>query len=141
MRWKRLFWVLIVVSCMVLAFRLHQFYLRPKAAGFLLRIGDLNPPEDCEFRIPLVLHIAGNQTFRLNEEPVSGNQLPVRLDMILKERIQPILYIEGNQEMGVQEFAQILDLVRKTNDKIEVRIVTPGNRKQSCIDFRTGPAT
>jgi hypothetical protein len=54
--------------------------------------------------------------------------------MILKERIRPVLYIEANSATEMQEFVQILDLVRKVNGKVEPRLITPGNRKYSCID-------
>jgi len=139
MRSKLLFWVLIGLFSVVLAFRLKRSYSKPRATGFLLRVGSFDPPENCEFRIPLVLHISKDHTFRLNEEPESPVQLPIRLDMILKERIEPVLYIEGNSGITMQEFVQVLDLVRKTNEKLEVRPITRGNRKDSCIDVHYGP--
>jgi biopolymer transport protein ExbD len=137
MRSKTLFWVLIVVFCVVLAFRLKQFYSLAHATEFLLRVGHFSPPENCEFKLPLVLHVSNDHTFRLNEEPESRTQLLVRLDMILKERLQPVLYIEGNSEIRMQEFVEVLDLVRKTNEKVEVRPITLGNRKDSCTDVHT----
>jgi len=141
MRSKTLLAVLIVVFCVVLAFRLKQFYSHPRAKGFLLRVGHFSPPENCEFKFPLVLRVSNDHTFRLNDEPENQAQLPLRLDMIVKERIQPALYIEANTEITMQEFVQVLDLIRKTNEKVEVRPITPGNRKDSCIDDLHGPAS
>ena len=141
MRWKRLFWVLIAVFSVVLVFRLKKSYSNPRSTGFLVRTGDFDPSENCEFRTPLVLHVSGKDTLRLNAESVAKDKLSARLDMILKGRVRPVLYVEANSEITVQEFVQILDLVMKTNEKIEVRLVTPKNRQQSCVDFRPGPAT
>lgn len=141
MRSKTLFAVLIIVFCVVLSFRLKQFYSHPRAKGFLLRVGHFSPPDNCEFKSPLVLHVSNDHKFRLNGEPESPAQLPLRLGMILKDRIAPVLYIDANSEITMQEFVQVLDLVRKTNERIELRPVTPGNRKDSCIDFHYGPAS
>ena len=88
-----------------------------------------------------MLHFSSDKTFRLNEEPVSRAQLAFQLEMILKQRIQPVLYIGANSEVTMQEFVQVLDLVRKTNEKVEVRPITPGNRTDSCIDVHYGPAS
>jgi hypothetical protein len=139
MRSKAIFWILIVIFCVVLAFRLKQFHRRPPTMGFLLRVGNFDPPENCEFSIPLVLHISSDHALRLNHEPESLDQLPLRLETILKERIRPVLYIEANSATEMREFVQILDLVRKANGKVEVRLVTPGNRKYSCIDAPPQP--
>ena len=138
---KSLFWILIIVSCLVLTFRLKELYPRHHASGFFLNVGDFAPPENCEFRIPLVLHISTDHSLRLNEEPVRVDELPRWLDLIMKQREKPTLYVDGNSEMSMQELIQTLDLVRKINEKIEIRLVTPGNRKESCVDFRPGPAT
>src|SRR5690348_4647734 len=107
MRSKAWFWVLIAIFCVVLSFRLQQFYSHPHATGFLLRVGHFSPPENCELKFPLVLHVSSDHTIRLNEEIESRAQLSLRLDMILKERIQPVLYIEGNSELRMQEFLQV----------------------------------
>jgi|SRR5690348_8471124 biopolymer transport protein ExbD len=141
MRSKAWFWVLIAIFCVVLSFRLQQFYSHPHATGFLLRVGHFSPPENCELKFPLVLHVSSDHTIRLNEEIESRAQLSLRLDMILKERIQPVLYIEGNSEIRMQEFIEVLDLIRKTNEKVEIRPITPGNRKDSCIDVHYGPTS
>ena len=140
MRWKLLFYVLSVVLCVVLAFQIGQSYLHPRAIGFLLKIGNFTPAENCELQVPLVLHVSADRALSLGNEPMSADQVTRWLDMILKERVRPVLYIEANSEITVQQFAQVLDLISKTNKKTEIRIVTPGNRKQSCLDFRPGPA-
>jgi len=141
MRWKSLFWFLIIVFCIVLAFRLNGLYQRHHSTGFFANVGHFDPPEDCEFQTPLVLHISANRTLRLNEMSVSEDKLSWWLDLILKERAKPVLYVDGYSEMSMQELIQTLDLVRKVNEKIEVRLITPGNRKESCADVRPGPAT
>ena len=138
---QSLVWILIIVSCLVLTFRLKGLFPRHRASGFLLNVGNFDPPENCEFRIPLVLHISADHSLRLNEEPVRVDQLPRWLDLIMKQREKPTLYVDGNSEMSMQELIQTLDLVRKINEKIEIRLVTSRNRKESCADFRPGPAT
>jgi biopolymer transport protein ExbD len=134
MRWKALFWILIGVLCVLLAFRLRQSSLRPHAIGFLLQVGNFDPPENCELKVPLVFHVSANHALRLGNEPMSAEQLARRLDLILKLPAKPVLYIDANSEMTMQQFIQILDFVRKINDGVEVRLITPGNRQYSCID-------
>jgi biopolymer transport protein ExbD len=106
----------------------------------MTEIGNWLPPENCEFRIPLVLHIAANHVLRLNAEPIAHDHWSPRLEMILKERLQPVLYVEADTAITFQEFAEILEAARESNDKIHIRLVTPGNRKYSCIDYQRGPA-
>lgn len=141
MRCKLRLWVLIALFSVVLGFRLKRSYSSPRATGFLLRVGNFDPRENCEFKVPLVLHVSNDHKFRLNEEPEGPAQLPLRLGMILKDRIEPVLYVEVNSEIRMQEFVQVLDLVRKTNEKVEIRPILPGNRKDSCIDVHYGPAS
>ena len=140
MRWKVLFLVLIVVLCVVLAFQARQSYLRPHTVVFLLKIGNFSPAENCELQVPLVLHVSADRSLSLGNEPMSADQVARWLDLILRQRVRPVLYIEANSEITVQQFTQVLDLISRTNAKTEVRIVTPGNRNQSCLDFRPGPA-
>jgi biopolymer transport protein ExbD len=105
-----------------------------------VNIGNFDPPENCELRMPLVLHISTDHSFRLNEEPVSEDQLARWLDLIMKERVEPVLYVDANSQTSMQTLIRAVDLVRKINDKIEIRLVTPGNRNECCVDFRPGPA-
>jgi biopolymer transport protein ExbD len=132
--------VVIVVFLAVLAIRLEEHYRSPHSTGVLLEVGNWVPPEDCEFHVPLVLHIAANRTLRLNAEPVAHDHLSARLTMILGERLLPVLYVHADSEITVQEFVEILDAATKSNDKIQIRLVTPGNRKYSCIDAPPIPA-
>lgn len=138
MRWKLLFWFLVVIFCAVLSFRIVRPYLRPHATGFMLEVGSPNPPEDCELKVPLMLHVSTDRALRLGNEALSPDQLARWLDLILRERTRPVLYVDANPEMTMQEFVQVLDLVKKTNEKVAVRLITPGNRKYSCIDVPPG---
>jgi biopolymer transport protein ExbD len=135
MRWEGLFWGLLIVFCVVLTLRLKEFYQRPLTVGFLVNVGHFDPPENCEFSRPLVLDVSAHHSLRLNEEPVSEDRLSWWLDLILKEREKPILYVDGNPEVSMQELIQTLDSVPKLNEKMEIRLITPGNRKESCADF------
>jgi biopolymer transport protein ExbD len=132
--------IVIIVFLAVLAIRLEQHFRTPNSTGIVTEIGNWLPPENCEFRIPLVIHIAANHALRLNAEPIAYDHLSPRLGMILKERLQPVLYVEADTAITFQEFAEILEAARESNDKIHIRLVTPGNRKYSCIDYQRGPA-
>lgn len=107
----------------------------------MLQIGSPSPPEDCELKVPLVLHVSTDRALRLGNEAMSLDQLARWLELILRERTQPVLYVDANPEMTMQEFVQILDLVKKANEKVAVRLVTPGNRKYSCTDDPPTPAS
>lgn len=134
MLWKSLLRILALVFVAVLAVRIQLHYSRPHATGFLVEVGNSNPPENCEFVVPLVLHISAKHELRLNQEPIDRDHLSARLGLILKERIRPRLYVDSDSEITMQEFAQILDIVRDSSDKTEIRLITQGNRKYSCID-------
>lgn len=134
---KSLFWILALIFVAVLAVRIHVHHSRPHANGFLVEVGNPNPPENCEFVAPLVLHISAKHELRLNQEPIARDHLSARLGLILKERIRPRLYVDADSEITMQEFAQILDLVRDSSDKTEIRLITQGNRKYSCVDVPT----
>jgi hypothetical protein len=134
MRRKSLHWFIVIVFLVVLATRLEQHFGSPHHVGFFLEVGNWVPPEECEFHVPLVLHIGAKRMLRLNSEPVTPDHLSARLAMILKERFLPVLYVDAGREITVQEFAEFLDAARKSNDKIQIRLVTPGNRKYSCRD-------
>jgi hypothetical protein len=137
---KSLRWALIVVFLAVLAIRLEQHFWSPHSTGVLLEVGNWVPPENCEFHVPLVLHIAADRSLRLNSEPVARDQLSGWLDRILKDRLLPVLYVHVETELTVREFAETLELVRKSNDKIQIRLITPGNRNYSCMDAPSMPA-
>jgi hypothetical protein len=140
MRRKSLHWFIVIVFLVVLAIRLEQHFRSPRFTGFFLEIGNCVLPEECEFHIPLVLHIAANHTLRLNSELVTPDHLSARLAMILKERSLPVLYVDAGAQITVQEFAEFLDAAEKSNDKIHIRLVTPENRKYTCVDYDPGPA-
>jgi hypothetical protein len=137
---KLLHRIVIIVFLALLAFRLEHHFRIPRSRGFLLEVGKPVPPENCEFVGPLVLHISANHAFRLNSEPEARDQLPGRLTLILEERLQPVLYIHADPEVTVQELAEILEIVRESSDKAQIRLITPGNRKYTCIDTVYGPA-
>lgn len=141
MRRKLLHWLLTALFLAVLGVRLKQHYSFPHSNGFLLEIGNLTPPDNCEFKIPLVLHVSDDHTLRLNEEPEPRELLRQRLEQILAMRLRPELYIDPDPQVTVQELAKILDLATPSDGSIHLKLVTPANRAQSCVDFRPGPAT
>jgi biopolymer transport protein ExbD len=106
----------------------------------MLEVGNFTPPENCEFRMPLVLHVSAKRELRLNLEPETREQLSKRLTLILRERIQPVLYVLPDGDLTMQEFAEILELVRESNSNVSIRLITCGNLKYSCIDYQYGPA-
>jgi biopolymer transport protein ExbD len=138
MRRKLLHWVVIVVFLAVLMIRMEQHFRSPHSTGFLLGVGNSVPAEGCELIAPLVLHISANRELRLNSEPETRDQLSSRLAVILRERVRPVLYVLADGDMSIQEFAEYLEIARKSNDKVQVRLVTPGNRKYSCVDYQYG---
>jgi hypothetical protein len=137
---KTLHWAIVTLLFIVLAIRFEQHFRSPHPKGFFLEVGHWVPPEECELRVPLVLHVAANHTLRLNSESVARDHLSARLAMILKDRFWPVLYVDAAAEITTQEFAEILDSASKSNDRIHIRLVTPGNRKYSCIDVPPTPA-
>jgi hypothetical protein len=130
----------IIVFLAVLAIRLDQHFRSPHSTGFLLGVGNSFPAENCELAIPLVLHINANGGLRLNSEPETRDQLSRRLALILKERFQPVLYVFVDGGITMREFSEYLEVARESNDKIQIRMVTPRNRKYSCVDYQPGPA-
>lgn len=138
MRRKTFRQAVIFVFFVVLLIRIEQHFRAPHSTGISLKISA--PPENCEFFVPLVLHIAADRTLRLNMEPLTKDQLSQRLALILKERLQPVLYVDSDTQITMQEFVKILELAQESNDKIQIRVVTQGNRKDSCIDVVHGPA-
>jgi biopolymer transport protein ExbD len=140
MRRKSFHWAVIIVFFAVLAFQLERHFRSPRSTGFLLEVGSSVPPENCEFNIPLVLHISADRALRLNLEPVPKNRLTERLSLILRERHRPVLYVQIDTEITVQELAEILEAARQSDNNVSFRLVTPGNRKYSCIDYQPGPA-
>ena len=137
---KLVHWIVSIVFLAVLAIRLEQHFRSPHSTGFMLEVGNFTPPENCEFRIPLVLHVSATRELRLNSEPETPEQLSKRLALILKGRIQPVLYVLPDRDLTMQEFAEILELVRESNSDVSIRLITRGNRKYSCIDYQYGPA-
>lgn len=132
---------MVIVFLAVLAFRLEQHFRIPRSRGFLLEVGNPVPPEDCESTVPLVLHISAGRALRLNSETEARDQLAGRLTTILKERLRPVLYVDADREIAVQELAEILEVVRESNDKTQIRLIIPGNRKYTCVDTVYGPAS
>jgi hypothetical protein len=139
-RGTSLHWFIVIVFLAILAIRLEHYFRRPHATGFFLEVGNWVPPEECEFHVPLVLHIAANHTLRLNSESVTPENLSTRLAMILKERFLPVLYVDADKQITMQELAESLAATRKSNDKIHIRLVTPGNREYTCADYQPGSA-
>jgi biopolymer transport protein ExbD len=139
-RRKSFHWAVIIVFFAVLAFQLERHFRSPRSTGLLLEVGSSVPPENCEFNIPLVLHISADRALRLNLEPVPKNRLTERLSLILRERHRPVLYVQVDTEITVQELAEILEAARQSDNNVSFRLVTPGNRKYSCIDYQREPA-
>jgi len=140
MRRKFLHRMIIIIFLAVLSIRVEQHFRIPHSAGFLLKVDNPVPPENCELIVPLVLHISANRALRLNLEPEARDQLSGRLTVILKERIRPVLYIDADPEITVQELAELLDVASQSNEKVQIRLITRGNRKYTCVDAVPPPA-
>jgi len=65
---------------------------------------------------PVVLEIlkgrAGSAAYRINQQSVSGAELPARLAEIYARRAQRVLFIKGDDQLSFWQIAEVIDISR-----------------------------
>ena len=72
----------------------------------------------------VVIQVLANGELRINQEPVSWEQLPVRLEQVFKERARKVAFIRGEAPLEFASVARVLDIMHGTG--VAAGLLTPG---------------
>ena len=72
----------------------------------------------------MVIQVLSNGELRINQEPVSWEQLPVRLEQVFKERARKVAFIRGEAPLEFASVARVLDIMHGTG--VSAGLLTPG---------------
>jgi biopolymer transport protein ExbD/biopolymer transport protein TolR len=72
----------------------------------------------------IVVQIRSNGDLRINEQPVSWEELSGRLETIFKERARKVAFIRGDAPVEFQLVARVMDVMHGSG--ISVGLLTPG---------------
>ena len=72
----------------------------------------------------IVVQVLSNGEVRINQEPVSWDQLPVRLEQAFKERARKLAFIRGEAPVEFASVARVVDILHGTG--VSVALLTPG---------------
>ncbi len=75
-------------------------------------------------RTVVVQVLDGNQ-LKINQEPVTWDQLGNRLVDIFKTRAEKIMFVKADNDIPFQDVAQVFDIARGADPAIQVGILTP----------------
>ena len=70
---------------------------------------DTPPPQD---ERTVVIQIAKDRTFKINEEPIDVANLQARLEDIFKTRAERVVFIKGDPDLEYQTVAQAIDIAK-----------------------------
>jgi len=72
----------------------------------------------------IVVQVQSNGNLRINQEPVSWNDLPGRMEAIFKERAKKVAFIRGEAPVEFALVARVVDVLHGSG--ISVGLLTPG---------------
>jgi len=72
----------------------------------------------------IVVQVLSNGDLRINQEPVSWNQLADRMEMIYRERAFKLAFIRGEAPVEFASVARVVDVLHGSG--ISVALLTPG---------------
>ncbi len=67
------------------------------------------PPSAADTRT-VVIQVARNGTFMINQEPIDKSQLGVRLEDIFKSRHERVVFVKGDPDLEYQVVAEAIDI-------------------------------
>ena len=71
----------------------------------------------------IVVQVLADGSLRINQEPVTWEKLPARLQEIYKERVRRVAFIRGDAPVEFQVVARVLDIMNRSG--ISVGLLTP----------------
>jgi len=71
----------------------------------------------------IVVQVLADGSLRINQEPVTWDALPGRLQEIYKERVRRVAFIRGDAPVEFQVVARVLDIMNRLG--ISVGLLTP----------------
>jgi biopolymer transport protein ExbD len=81
--------------------------------------GGQNEPIDV-----IVVQVLSNGELQINQEPVSWDQLAVRLDQVFQERARKVAFIRGQAPVEFARVARVVDILHGRG--VSVGLLTPG---------------
>lgn len=72
----------------------------------------------------IVIQIKADGGLRINQDPISWNELGQRLESIFKERARKVAFIRGEAPVEFAQVARVVDVMRGSG--ISVGLLTPG---------------
>ena len=72
----------------------------------------------------IVVQVSSNGELRINQDPVTWDQLAVRLDQIFRERARKVAFIRGEAPVEFASVARVVDIMHGTG--VSVGLLTPG---------------
>ncbi len=72
----------------------------------------------------IVVQVQSNGNLRINQEPVSWNDLPGRMEALFKERAKKVAFIRGEAPVEFALVARVVDVLHGSG--ISVGLLTPG---------------
>ena len=82
-----------------------------------------NGPTDPTPLSVIVIQVGADGSLKINEEPVTWDRLPVRLEEIYTMRASRIAFIRGDQSLEFSVVARVIDSMRGEN--LSVGLLTP----------------
>ena len=71
----------------------------------------------------IVIQVLADGSLRINQEPVTWDELPARLQEIYKERVRRVAFVRGDAPVEFQVVARVLDILNGSG--ISVGLLTP----------------
>lgn len=71
----------------------------------------------------IVVQVLADGSLRVNQEPVTWEKLPARLQEIYKDRVRRVAFIRGDAPVEFQVVARVLDIMNRLG--ISVGLLTP----------------
>jgi len=81
-------------------------------------------PNDKTIVVQVLGASTGQPTYKINQDPVSFQELPARLTQIYAVREQKVMFVKGDADLNFQSVAQIVD-VAKSVGVDHIGLITP----------------
>jgi biopolymer transport protein ExbD len=113
--------------------------LNGKPAGLFVQTVGHSSSSDCGDSSVIVLQISKEQSFRINSETVSDENLKRRLSEIYQPRSERVLLVSANPDVSFQDVVRAIDIAQQSIPNLYVALITPEEEKKSSCLFIKGP--
>src|SRR5438105_2356410 len=74
--------------------------------------------------VQVIGNASGNPSLKINQDPVSWDELQTRLTAIYAGRAEKIMFVKGDENLNFADVAQVIDIAHAADPALKVGLIT-----------------